>query len=167
MAELSPKVPIQNGHIAEAIASYAVGPAVRWVGGRNPGYDLELDGIKIDVKSGVRKRRVLSPGADPVDCIGIHLNKGVDGLRDQNVDEFVIVVRDSYSNSSSEILVDGGNVHVELSVDVNNVAVYRVPAAEVRDLFVQPYKRDGSQHVSKQNLEAPVEALKRYLVPLS
>lgn len=103
-------------------------------------------------------------GADKQECIGIHLAKGVEGLPNQDVDELMIVVRDEYSDSRFNVSLDGDNALVEVAVDVRGVAVYRLSKEEVSRLFKRPFKRDGSQRASIQNVDAPVEDLRRFLV---
>lgn len=60
--------------------------------------------------------------------------------------------------------LDGDNALVEVAVNVRGVAVYRLSKEEVSRLFKRPFKRDGSQRASIQNVDATVEDLQRFLV---
>lgn len=156
--------PILYGHIAEAIAAHALGPEARWIGGRNPGYDIVLNGAKIDVKSGVRQPNRMTGDADEELCIGIRLNKGIEGLANQDVDEIVIVVRDHYPESESQVVMRGDSAQVNLSVKISGVAVYRLPIEAVGKHFKQPYKRDGSRRASIHNVDAPIKEIEKYRI---
>lgn len=163
-------VPPQTGLMAEAIAVYFLGGNARWIGGRNPGYDIVLDGSKIDVKSGVAKsRRILTPGGPRQDAIGIHLNKGgIPELRNRNVDEILVITRDPSQGddgSSNRIATArastktrGTSVHVTLEADIHGVTVYRIPVADVPKVFDRPYDENGDQLKTLENVEAdPVD----------
>jgi hypothetical protein len=130
----------------------------------NAGYDLLLGGRKIDVKSGVRHRKVLSEGHDAVATIGIRLNKGVDGLSRQDVDEILVVVRDGYSRSTTDVVMEDAKAHVEMRIDVDGVAVYRIPVKDAARLFKRPFTKAGTQGKRVENVDASVGDLEMFRV---
>jgi hypothetical protein len=81
-----------------------LGSGATWIWGRNRGHDIvDAAGVKIDAKRGVRKLARLTQGGVAEDAIGIHLNRGLAGLDDQEVDEFIIVVFDEALLVSSSL----------------------------------------------------------------
>lgn len=153
------EAPVQNGFLAEAIARHFLGDAATWLGGRNAGFDVRLGTRRIDVKSGVRQRRRLAANRDSVETIGIRLNKGLDGLLEQDVDDLLVVVRDGYVGSTANVVMTGTSAHVRTQVEVENVAVYLIPKDDMATVFRRPFNASGQPYKNVRNVDAPVEAL--------